>query len=448
MATKYCMFCGAQLPSTALFCPTCGNKQSMDESSIKVDQSVLENTAQENDEEESSAEYGLLSAWGYTKPNNQQKKTTMSNVVNNTKQSQPAKPIQQPPKKQEAKQENSKPVEQPIVEEPKRKGPKLGGRFEEEDYGEETILFSKDVNLIKEKPVEQPMVEEPEEVVEEIIEETIVEEPTIEESEEPVSMFEDDEEYVGLFDDDDDNDDSDEISNYMQNMMKGLDQPVPESLKTTSSEEPHVDLSKPDLSSETEDEEIPDDKLVEPEHTTVSPENKDRKFNPTGRSRSSYRKRNLSEEDESVDETFSTDSVKISSGITMDSDEDPDMLADEKEDLKKYKAMKAKEKEEQDAIKKSQEVAAEGRTKTKRQKETRKNIDFIISQRKVNEIQHEEVNVKGLDPDYDGYYETVKPIDFDKQKDNSAIVKTVLTGVVGFALISIVFYVLFSFFTL
>ena len=51
-----------------------------------------------------------------------------------------------------------------------------------------------------------------------------------------------------------------------------------------------------------------------------------------------------------------------------------------------------------------------------------------------------------VDPDYDGYYENVKPIDFDKMRDNSAVIKTIITAVVFFGLASAVFYMLITFF--
>lgn len=156
----------------------------------------------------------------------------------------------------------------------------------------------------------------------------------------------------------------------------------------------------------------------------------------------SYQKRNLSEEDES-DEYEAPQSMSTTSHIgSMD-----EMTADEKADLEKHKKYKEEEEKEKkkEAGNGEGRVKGEGRKSNGRKKDVRENIDKKIAERKVSDVEHEEAK-DNSDPDYDGYYENVKPIDFDKQKDNTAVVKTALTGVAFIALASAVFYVLVTFF--
>lgn len=115
------------------------------------------------------------------------------------------------------------------------------------------------------------------------------------------------------------------------------------------------------------------------------------------------------------------------------------LTADEKADKEKHEKAKKEEIEKRKNVKRG-----EGRKTNGRKKEVRKNIDREIEKRKVNEIEHEEANID--DDDYDNYYENVKPIDFDKQRDNSAILKVALTGIVILALAGVSFYYLFTFF--
>lgn len=56
---KFCMFCGQSLPDAALFCPSCGNKQQVEDTKPKNEEII---------EEEDSDELDLLSQFGYIKP--------------------------------------------------------------------------------------------------------------------------------------------------------------------------------------------------------------------------------------------------------------------------------------------------------------------------------------------------------------------------------------------
>ena len=155
--------------------------------------------------------------------------------------------------------------------------------------------------------------------------------------------------------------------------------------------------------------------------------------------RALYKKRNLSEEDESEKEEIDTTMHRQTS---LGYNNTSELLADEKADLKK--AENYKEEEE-----KKDKSKGEGRKAKGRKKEARKNIDKEIANRKINKIEHEQVKKnEDIDPDYDGYYENVKPIDYDKQKDNSSLFKTILTVFTLIALISGIFYILITFFLL
>lgn len=166
----------------------------------------------------------------------------------------------------------------------------------------------------------------------------------------------------------------------------------------------------------------------------------------TKREKVTYHKRNLSEEDESEDEVV-TQTMKKNSSLGYDNIND-DLTADEKADLEKYKNYKKEDHHEMDDIDSEPETErGEGRKSNGRKKEARKNVDKEISKRKVNIVEHEAADKKdNVDPDYDGYYENVRPIDYDKQKDNSSLIKVVLTAAAFVGLASAVFYLLFTFF--
>lgn len=110
----------------------------------------------------------------------------------------------------------------------------------------------------------------------------------------------------------------------------------------------------------------------------------------------------------------------------------------------------ASKKKNEEAKKKEEEGdTREGRRKVGRDKAARKNIDRLIANRKVEEIEHEKtVAVDEEDKDYDGYYESVLPIDYDKMRDNSIYVKVGITAAAFFLLASGLFYLIIRFFTL
>lgn len=108
------------------------------------------------------------------------------------------------------------------------------------------------------------------------------------------------------------------------------------------------------------------------------------------------------------------------------------------------KRQKEKEKQIEDGD------SREGRKKKGRTKQARKNMDKIIASRKVEDIEHEEVKQEDLeeDKDYDGYYESVLPIDHDKMRDNSAYIKVGITATLFFGMAVGLFYLIISFFTM
>lgn len=139
--------------------------------------------------------------------------------------------------------------------------------------------------------------------------------------------------------------------------------------------------------------------------------------------------------------------MRLKSFSTFSSDDVTEgMEADEIEDMKKYQAYKESEQKKEDDKESDGRVhTGEGRKKGGRKTEIRRNIDKEIQERDIRKIQHEE-SEKDDDKDYDKYYENVKPIDFDKVRDNSAVIKTVLTGLAIVSLVCIVFYFIITFF--
>lgn len=161
-----------------------------------------------------------------------------------------------------------------------------------------------------------------------------------------------------------------------------------------------------------------------------------------------YQKRNLSEEDESDNDVVANAEMKRNSSLGFSNMND-DLTADERADIEKHNQYENSEesKKEDDEELETERVKGEGRKSNGRKKEARKNVDKAIAQRRLNKIEHEEVDKKDdIDPDYDGYYENVRPIDFDKLKDNSSLIKTIVAAASSFGLISLIFYLIITFF--
>lgn len=157
-----------------------------------------------------------------------------------------------------------------------------------------------------------------------------------------------------------------------------------------------------------------------------------------------YKENSYSEEPE---EEEVVRSIQTNSTISTNGEEG--MTADERADMKKYKEYKESGQEKKDKEKPVKEgrIRGEGRKKNGRTKEIRRNIDKEIEERDIRDIQHEEIEKKDdIDKNYDGYYENVKPIDFDKMHDNSAVIKTAVTAGVVIVLVCVVFYYIFTFF--
>jgi len=155
-------------------------------------------------------------------------------------------------------------------------------------------------------------------------------------------------------------------------------------------------------------------------------------------------KRKFDYDGKSID-TTEEDALDESDGVSRQIEQNSligknSLTADEKAEQE----LEKKEKEE----KKKNIKKGEGRKSTGRKKEARKNVDREIAKRKVNEIEHEEISAaeQELDKDYDGYYENVKPIDFDKQRTSGAMIQVILTGAAVLAIAGIAFYYLFTFF--
>lgn len=235
-------------------------------------------------------------------------------------------------------------------------------------------------------------------------------------------------------------DEMDKLFKSLDDFMEDKNVNVPDIVKEAISDE-NKEQKEPDKKEITEKKTDETISTKKNEEIPVKKENK----KPV-RAKVTYKKRNLLEkekdEDDEDDIIMSQSKMKKDSSLNFNSINE-DLTADEKADIEKYKNIKIEEEEDENISRKK----GEGRKSNGRKKEARKNIDKEISKRKFNVIEHEEVEKKDdVDPDYDGYYENVKPIDFDKQRDNSSIIKVAITSIAFLALASLVFYLLITFF--
>lgn len=462
---KYCMFCGEEIPRQAIFCMKCGQrlpeqkeketikendvKEDIPEENIHNDNSPDEDTSNKNtlnenltnennleqkeqdteiiEDEEDNIALSLLSKTKFSKVPTKKESIIPNSKLNTITEIKSDKVEEKKDEgivikkyipKNKKQVETSKPVEAPkIIETPK------------------PVETSKPVEITE--PIENPKPVEPKQIEvpksSEPIEAQSIEntEPleiskTIEEpqQEEPSPL-------TPLVNDRDD---------YYDDEIPCLPE-VEEKLNDIDKE-----LKKSELNSNSIIADL-DNNTTEDNKPEKNNKESGKKFNPERhRERVVYKKRNLSEEDETENEISSSREMNRSSSLGISNMND-DLNADEKADLEKYKKIKEENINVDDDSVLNLKKSNEGRKSSGRKKEARKNIDKEISSRKVNIIEHEEVKKeKDIDPDYDGYYENVKPIDFDKQRDNSSIIKVVLTSAIFLILISSVFYFLLTFF--
>lgn len=379
---KYCMFCGEQIPDEAIFCMKCGAKLP-EQKEIDIDEEIIE---EETDEEEDNIALGLLSKVNFgSKPS----------------RTEPIIPI---PTKVEKKSE--------------KKIDKIQ-KIEKQDNDNNIIIKEyKPINKLKELKQEEPKLDEPKQ------EENYSKEKTLPELQEETENINNDGVYFDdeipcAIDIDEELSNIDKILNKSENKTQSIIADMEEDLIKNEEiiEKPREDILN----------------IKKKENTNIKKE------------KVVYKKRNLSEKDETEDE-IQQNKINKDSSLNFSNMND-DLTEDEKADMEKYKKIKEENIDVNDSFDNDKKPKGEGRKSNGRKKEARKNIDKEIASRKINIIEHEEIEKKAdIDPDYDGYYENVKPIDFDKQRDNSALIKVIITAAVFLILASSVFYLLITFF--
>lgn len=376
---RYCMFCGEEMPEQAVFCPSCGAKQPVQEANSK--QQKVEEDEEEGDD--NNIALNILN-----KANFSSKSGTGKSII-------------------------------PVVD---NKPEKRAVRIETEPVKKE----AEQVKYV------EPLIDE-----------------------ENIKAYDEAPPIVFLDDDDDDDDLTDEQIRKKAELFSQMEHSqeyVPQILEEIKEEqrEKQIEEKEKEIRQEIFDNREAAKLEKEESNTKTTQKKNEGELPPVPGDNSKpvkkpiYKKRNLSEEDESENEDAIPHTMKSTSSLILD-DGDSDLTADEKADIEKHKKYKAEE--DDDIALGEGRIKGEGRKKGGRKKEVRKNVDKEIAKRRINDIEHEEVSKKDdVDEDYDGYYENVKPIDFDKMRDNTAIVKTAITGAISIAVACTVFYILFTFF--
>jgi len=407
------MFCGKEIPDQAVFCPSCGARQPEPEKQEEPVDEIQDETDEDN------IALSLLSKANFTSRNNNDKPPTL--LYENKK----------PEKKAVKIESDGKPV-------PKKTEPETGREEEQIEKNNFDSSTSKIPTRITQKTEDIPSVE-------------------------VSAEYED-------YDEGYDAEDAEIMAKMMSMVQEGASNNAPSILDDITEEirEQHISDNYNDIVGSTENHAVTDSndsKKEDNSNTKSASEQKEdiqkTKEHPLGTTASkenkkpAYRKRNLSEEDESEKDESGKENSRplINTNSTISAGNGNDGLtADEIADIEKYKKYKesteGKADKEERASRNPGEgrtIKGEGRKKGGRAKEIRRNIDKEIAERDIRDIQHEEAK-DDSDKDYDGYYENVKPIDFDKMHDNTAVIKTSITGIAIVALVCIVFYFIITFF--
>lgn len=450
---KFCMFCGESLPDAAIFCPSCGNKQQIEETKPQKEEVI---------EEEESDELDLLSQFGYIKPREpkktkppftptSKKEQKIDNEIDDKKDSEesselevltktftPKKPQKETVVKTPVKEEGKKEEKAQIANTQKIS---LSTKKEEILSEEEIKEPKEDIKNIKIEKEEAPKFVKQEQQTtkkepqtKEDIEQTtqrprsrrqsvrhsqatnieVPFKPTeTKKNENAMPVMEEKEEQYDLPDDFSiDNNDSDEFCS------------LDEMLETSEKLEEEKKLK----------EELEKKKQAQKEQEMEAIAAK----KPEKGTRGFFRRRkeiiNVDEEEE-----FNTQLTSVDGGKTMMEQET--LYADEIENNKKYS--EASTDEDDDNSEDERIRTGEGRkqvqTNTKQRRKSSRSDDI---NKKIYHIEHDLSEMDPEELEYDGYYENVLPIDYDsleKKKINPKIVLAVLGGV---ALIALAVYII------
>lgn len=402
---KYCMFCGEELPDTAQFCPSCGKKQNAEPKHQMV-----------KDEPDSDDEIDLLLKYGMM--NSQPKKEQPVQRV--IKIDSPIDELLSGSAESEQKEEYDSTMDliQSYIEEP---SPHIQAHIEEPepvpakeeffvaDEPEEKEILPPDPEPVfvptidhdsmpaKKTPVKIPM--------DDLLQKPAMETKMPEDTDVPFSDEQDEKEKTAV--------------------QEPPAQPAPAPF--TPSRKRNDDF----VFTDDEDDEDEDFGLI------VEEEEKEETPKPTRRQAArrdvTVKRRSISVEE--AEDDFNTDiSTASGGGINFDSEK---MHADEILEREKRKNAVI---EDDDGDRSS----LEGRTANKQKQTKRRQSQRNYNDKKIYEIEHDRSEIdENEDPDYDGYYENVLPVDYDRDVKKNIDWKTIgiVFGFIGFIALFIFIFV-------
>lgn len=385
---KYCMFCGEEIPNNAQFCPSCGQKQN--QTSAKPSPTSSKNNYNLEDEDD---EMDLLLKYGMMVSTPKVKQEPQKIITLDYKPDVEEPVVEQPI------------IEEPIIEEPIKEEPVLLiENIETKSYLEESLFgdIKKDSNKVSEDiKTEIEVKEEPiiEESIPEIIEEPLIPE-TVEESINITKPIE-----------------TEQI----------IEEPIK---KTTIPDTTIISQSKEEVLFSWDDDDFASVEESTEDHIREAlnkeePETEKKEDAPLNRHAAKRRDMSIRRRSVSVEEDEETFSTSLDTSGKNSMLEAATMLADEKADYEKRKKVKIED-EDIDA-KLDDRSDLEGRKQQTQKVEKRRKSQRTYDESKHYKIEQDKSDMdENEDPEYDGYYENVLPIDHDQERKKTFDVKVLL----------------------
>lgn len=389
---KYCIYCGEELPDTAQFCPSCGKKQN-----TEPKQQMVKDEPESDDEIDLLLKYGMINS----KPKEEKPEPKIIRIDS---------PIDELLSESEQKDENDAAMD--LIQSYVRNDnmPEKVLEKEKEEKTEEATIPSPEVS--HEKSAEVP--EEAE------ISKTEISQMAGTKEELPLDIpKEKDDAGTGL-------PASQDMAETGEIQGTVKEEPAPAPVTTR-----HVRKKKDDfVFAEDEDEDDEDFGLImEEEKKEEAPKLR----RHAARRDVTVKKRSISVEE--AEDDFNTDINTVSGGgINFDSEK---IHADEILEREKRKNAVI---EEDDGDRSS----LEGRTVNKQKQTKRRQSQRNYNDKKIYEIEHDRSEIdENEDPDYDGYYENVLPVDYDRDVKKNIDWKTIgiVFGFLGFIALFIFIFV-------
>lgn len=384
--TKYCIYCGEELPDTAQFCPSCGRKQN-----TEPKQQMVKDEPESDDEIDLLLKYGMINS----QPKEEKPEPRIIRIDS---------PIDELLSESVQKDENDAAMD--LIQSYVRND-NAPEKVHEEENTKEAIIPSPEISHEKSAEV----LEEAE------IPKTEISHMTETKEEHPLDIPKEK-------DDTGPASQNTEATGEIQETTK--EEPVPAPVTAR-----HVRKKKDDfVFAEDEDEDDEDFGLImEEEEKEEAP--KPRRH--AAKRDVTVKKRSISVEE--AEDDFNTDINTVSGGgINFDSEK---IHADEILEREKRKNAVI---EEDDGDRSS----LEGRTVNKQKQTKRRQSQRNYNDKKIYEIEHDRSEIdENEDPDYDGYYENVLPVDYDRDVKKNIDWKTIgiVFGFLGFIALFIFIFV-------